>query len=275
MEDPTEPETPEVEDVADDIATEQDAPEDEFSDEDGEDNAPELVEVEIDGKVYALPPELRDGYMLRADYTRKTQEMAEQRKALETRITEASEASEAENKAYADKVTIEAALNQFQQVDWDALERQNPMEAQRLFRQYTFLKDQAAAVDSSLQEARSKREAEAQRFAAERFQQSMVELKQAIPDWGEAKAVSLKQFAQETFGFTEEEFKMGLHDARQIKLLNLAYAAAKSPKPKPAQQVTVKPAAKVKGGSAAPKGLDDRLSADEWMRRRQAQVMKH
>jgi hypothetical protein len=50
---------------------------------DDQTDAPDEVEVEYEGKTYCLPPELRDALLRQADYTRKTQEVAQARKALE------------------------------------------------------------------------------------------------------------------------------------------------------------------------------------------------
>src|SRR4051812_16462419 len=44
---------------------------------------PEEIEVQYGGKSYLLPPELKDALLRQADYTRKTQEVAQARKALE------------------------------------------------------------------------------------------------------------------------------------------------------------------------------------------------
>src|SRR5947199_238059 len=47
------------------------------------DEAPEEAEVEYGGKTYTLPAELKDALLRQADYTRKTQEVAQGRKALD------------------------------------------------------------------------------------------------------------------------------------------------------------------------------------------------
>jgi hypothetical protein len=44
---------------------------------------PDEVEVTYNGKTYSLPPELRDALLRQADYTRKTQDLAGQRRAFE------------------------------------------------------------------------------------------------------------------------------------------------------------------------------------------------
>jgi hypothetical protein len=48
---------------------------------------PELVEVEYNGQMYQVPKELSKGILQEADYTRKTQEVATQRKMLEQSLS--------------------------------------------------------------------------------------------------------------------------------------------------------------------------------------------
>ena len=54
------------------------------SDETETTEAPSLEEVDWNGKRYSIPAELKPALMMQADYTRKTQELAEVRKALES-----------------------------------------------------------------------------------------------------------------------------------------------------------------------------------------------
>lgn len=44
---------------------------------------PEFVEIEFNGEHYSVPPELKDALMRQDDYTRKTTDLASQRKAVE------------------------------------------------------------------------------------------------------------------------------------------------------------------------------------------------
>src|SRR5438105_8523 len=50
---------------------------------------PDVAEIEINGKKYTVPAELKDGYLMQADYTRKTQEVADIRKTVEAQKAEA------------------------------------------------------------------------------------------------------------------------------------------------------------------------------------------
>ena len=55
----------------------------------GDDSTPEELEVEFEGKTYKVSPEIKDALLRQADYTKKTMEVAEQRKAYEAKIAEA------------------------------------------------------------------------------------------------------------------------------------------------------------------------------------------
>ena len=81
----------------------------------------ELDETEFEGKKYRVPKELKDALLRQADYTRKTQEVAEIRRAAESEraaIKQAVEADEAADELKADLRTVDKALKSFENVDW-------------------------------------------------------------------------------------------------------------------------------------------------------------
>jgi hypothetical protein len=76
--------------------------------------AEELETVDYDGKQYQVPKALKAGIMMQADYTRKTQEVAEQRRELESRsqqIAQQAQASEEELTARATLIGINQSLH--------------------------------------------------------------------------------------------------------------------------------------------------------------------
>ncbi len=82
----------------------------------------ETAEIERDGKTFKIPAALKDDFLRQADYTRKTQELAETRKELASHIEQAKQASEGEINARAKAVAIDAAIKQYENVDWDGLQ---------------------------------------------------------------------------------------------------------------------------------------------------------
>jgi len=164
---------------------------------------PEKVTIEVDGKTVELTKaELADAYkngLRQADYTRKTMEAAEQRKAADA---EASKARE-ERQKYAQglqqaQVMLQAQLQEQSQIDWQKLLEADPVE---------YLKQQhlANARQAKLQEvqreqqdlyAKHQSEQAAQMQAFLRTQQD--ELLAKLPDWkDEAKAKAEKAAIKE------------------------------------------------------------------------------
>ena len=126
--------------------TEDEAEEEEDSEESLEEEEPEdesetetVYTVRIDGKdVEVTEDELLKGYSRQADYTKKTQELAEYRRQMDTAVQQAQQEIQQTQQARAQYVdAVEAAissnyahLQQFQHVDWERLkELQNQHKA--------------------------------------------------------------------------------------------------------------------------------------------------
>lgn len=231
----------------------------------------EMVEVELDGKKYTIPASLKDSFLMQGDYTRKTQEIAAERKELAEAKARVQQAGEAEVNAKASVIAIQAALQQYQDVNWDALEAQDPMAANRHFRQMMQLQTALGEAENEYQSAVQARTLETQHEAAKRIEQGTAVLQRDIPGWGPELATQLMSFG-EKMGLSRE-YMDTVDDPALVKLMHMAFVASKTTKPA-ASKVEVKPAAKVKGGSQPLVGLDDRLSPEEWAKRRNEQLRR-
>lgn len=268
------------------------------SDDDESVSEEEAEEVEVNGKKYKVPKDLKPLMMMQADYTRKTQEVAEQRKELDAQkayIEQAKQEADQYTKTirqnlqgYAQLHNIDQALQKYANVDWNAYEQQDLFAAQQAFREYQLLKDQRQQLAGNLarmehelrakQEQEQKRQAEEQRIAREKAAaETLKVLQRDIKGWNEKLAGEVANFAFSQ-GYTREELIEATVDPRAFKLLHKAYqydklmAARKAAAPKPEQ---AKPLTKVGGRKApAPGGLDDSLSPEEWVRRRNEQLRK-
>lgn len=234
---------------------------------------PETVEIELDGKKYTVPLDLKDSFLRQSDYTRKTQELAATRKELDDAKERVQQSGEAEVHAKAKVFAFQQAIQVYQDVDWDALEVQDPVNAQRHFRKYMQLTQELEGAESEYQSAVQQRTFETQQEAATRIEQGLAELQRDIPGWGPDKAQELMAFGEKQFGFTRE-YMESITDPRLVKLMNYALVAQRTAKKPVATTEGIKPASKVKGGGQPVSGLDDRLSADEWMKRRNAQLRR-
>ena len=265
-----------------------------------EQEADEFEEIEHGGKKHKLPKDLKPLLMMQQDYTRKTQEVAEHRKALEAdreAVKAARQQAEEQVKLgqelvdeIADRKAVERELARYQNVNWQQLEQEDFTRAQTLWRQRQQLMEAWHAANGKVQRKHSQFEeaktaaAEAQRGElAKRVEETRVYAETNIKGWNEQTGRALEAYAK-SVGFTAEQidrnlspaFLRVLHDGwRASQLAQKQQQAAKRPTP-PTQtaEQTVKPPTQVVKGRSAPAkaGLHDDLPPDEWVKRRQAQL---
>ena len=250
------PQTEETDEPIDEY--EDDVQEDEEETQEEVEAAPDLYKVIIDGEeVEVSLDELQKGYSRQSDYTRKTQQLAQQRKE-----------AEALQQDYAQRVQ---QLNQFaqqiqQQPDipepqwtsdpqaWERLRHEDPVQ---------FVLEKDAARDRQL--ARQERaqqmqylQSEQQQLQQQQFAQHLntqrQQLNELIPAWSDketakSEKAELRKWASDAYGLTEQDLSQA-YDARLVKILYDAWSAnkttsqAKQQLKKP-QESTVKTAPKL------------------------------
>jgi hypothetical protein len=252
--------------------------------------AEELEDVEFSGKHYRLPKELKSALMMHADYTRKTQEVADDRRALESEresldsdreaLRQQAEADREHIRDLARVMALEEQIEAYRTVDWDTLEAEDPVGAQRLFRAYSMLKDQREGLAAKIHADEQKRSSEAQQAKARRYADTNAQLAREITDWDEI-APKLIAFAKVN-GVSDAEMAEFDTSVPLVKLLRKAWlgdqliarqkAAAKAAEAK-AEPEPLKQIAKGRG-TPATSGLSDNLSPEEWVKRRNEQLRK-
>lgn len=242
---------------------------------DTQEHAEELEEVDYSGKKYRIPKELKPAIMMQADYTRKTQEVAETRKALETRETEFTQERErfdAHRQDFANLAAIDAALQQRSNIDWRTYYDNDPVEAGKAFAEYQQLQSARGQVASKIEQDQRQAADEQQRKTATQLQEAERVLSRDIPNWGPETKTKIRDFAI-TQGITEQELS-SLYDPRYVKLLHLASIGAQlmtkqaaKPAPTPAKPVTTVTARS--GNPAARKSFGE-MSMDEYAAARKA-----
>lgn len=158
-----------------------------------EPDAPPTYRVRVDGQEIEVPlPELIAGYSRQSDYTRKTTEVANQRKALEAEAAEIRTARD----QYAQRLTaLESALTEAMpaEPDWDTLRKENPNEYAALKVEYRERQEQLARVRAEGDRVRGEQERDFHTRVQAIRQQEAEKLIQAIPEWrDEAKAAPEK-----------------------------------------------------------------------------------
>ena len=245
--------------------------------------ADELVDVEFGGKAYRLPKELKSAFLMQVDYTRKTQDLAQQRRALESHrqaFLQQADLRQSHIGAVARIMAIDEQLAAAEKVDWPKLEVEKPAEAQAKLREYLMLRSQRDQLLVQVREAEQKRATEAQQDFAKRQAETHAELARDISGWDEV-APKVEAFGRQS-GVTPDHLAVIATTPALAKLLHMAWVgdqlirkqqavaekaeADASPPAEPLRQVA-------KGrGSPATSGLSDSLSVEEWVRRRNEEV---
>ncbi len=209
------------------------------SEEDTQEEAkPEIFTVKVDGKeIEVTLDELQKGYSRTQDYTRKTQQVAEARKAAEAEL----QAVRAEREQYAQLLTalseqVKTAAEP--QIDWDRLYQEDPIEYVRQREVMRENREKAAAIQAEqarLAEIAQKEQMEQMKTLKAKESEALLE---ALPTWkdpekAKAEKAMLVEFGQK-MGFTPQELgniydhrvvlalrKAALYDQMQAKRANI------------------------------------------------------
>ena len=216
---------------------------DESEYEDDEEEAP-VVEEQLyrvkagDDEAEVTLDELKNSYMRNADYTRKTQQVAEQRKAAEANL----EAVLGERQRYADQLTVlEQALSQQEptQEYWDSLREADPVEfsIQRdLARDRKDAREQVAVEQQRVQQEQA---AQIQAESQQRLAHERDRMNEIIPEWLDEKIAAKEKAAVVNYaqrqGYSETELSQ-VSDARAVSMIRKAYLYDELMSGKPAAQ---------------------------------------
>jgi len=179
--------------------------------------------VRVDGDEVEVPlDELLRGYSRTSDYTRKTQKLAEERKAYEAE----TEAVRSERQRYANVLsTMESQLTATKEPDWAKLFEEDPIEASKQFAMHQSRKEQLAQVRAEQQRIAEANSAEQQKqvqaFIAEEEQRLLSKVKEwADPKKAKAEKETVLEYAR-SLGYTDSELSQ-LYDHRAVIALREA-----------------------------------------------------
>jgi hypothetical protein len=233
---------PEEQETAEDTGEDEQQPESEDESAEAEEEQsvatpePKKHKVKVDGQeLEVTEDELLKGYSRNADYTRKTQALAEQAKAFEAEQQQVR----AERQRYATQlVELEGAIKGMtQEPDWDKLRTENPEAFPEVFASWQLHQKRISDIESERQQAVSAVQADMaqqQRAVLHAEQQKLLE---AIPAWKDAEVskserAALLAYGQDA-GFNEQELH-SVVDHRALVLLRKAMLFDKAEKDKAA-----------------------------------------
>lgn len=224
-------EVEQTEEVVDDNAEEQ---EDDSQDEE----SPRYVVKAAGEEKEVTLDELIKGYQLGADYTKKTTEVAEQRKAVEAERRAIEEAKYARD-TYSQRLqAIEEFLtSQVPQEDLNSLKENDPIGYAVKVAELSEKKEQLAAIRAEQARIAQEQQADYARAMSERVAQEAQKLAQVLPEFSDpAKGENFRKEIRnygKTLGFTDEELS-SVVDSRHVVTLHKAMMYDKLQKSKPA-----------------------------------------
>jgi hypothetical protein len=123
--------------VVEEAQTDDEQPTDEAPAEDSEQEQPaaDEEEVELDGEKLKLPKKVAEAVMRQQDYTRKTQEVAQQRRTVEDKAQYLDAREQILQSTFQEAAELQATQKQLEQyaaLDWNALIADDPQQAMRL-----------------------------------------------------------------------------------------------------------------------------------------------
>ena len=193
----------------------------------GVSETPGTYTIKVDGKdVEVTLDELQAGYSRQADYTRKSQVLAEQRKKAEEELA----ATQQERQRYISQLEqftaqADSKLDELKSTDWTKLKEEDPTEYMLKRDQYRELQENKRTVEEEQKNLQYKSQQEQQAKWQEELVRQQEIMAQRLPEWNDpTKGAKLKQdiksFALKT-GFSEQEVD-SLIDARSVDVLHKA-----------------------------------------------------
>lgn len=273
---------PESEEESEEDETEDDAEEEEESEDDTEDETEDQtteldpntkVKVKVDGEeVEVTYEELKAGYSRTQDYTRKTQEVAEARRAAEQEKQKVLEQQQQWSNALAQlDQHLQATVSSRTEAEWQKLRQEDELT-------YFEERDKERTVNERLQAIKQEQQRvqqEVQEYRQQQLKQAaqaeFEKLLEVVPDWKDEQARA-KDFGQinaygQQIGYTPEELGAVI-DHRAIRVLRDAAkyqqlmqakkASAEKKTPSKVRQKTLKPG--TPSGKTPAKGKRDKAS---------------
>jgi len=189
----------------------------------------DLYAITINGEEHEVSmDELLKGYSRQSDYTKKTQELSEHRKAFEgarQQMAQEYHQIQAERQQYMDSLqqivdSSAPGLDQFASINWEQLKAEDPIAFITKKEEFRDSQDQVAQYQAQQEEVYQKQYQEYQKQAHQTLQQEHVKMAQVLPDWKEPEkqkklAKDIKEYAL-SVGYTPEEVG-SLVDHRSLK----------------------------------------------------------
>lgn len=236
-------------------AEEEDEPqEDQVEEEESE--QPQLYTIKVDGEETQVTlEELQNGYSRQRDYTRKTQELAQQRKAIEAQQKEISQKDAIYSQLLPKmEATLKGELEN--EPDWSALYEADPIAYVREKDIWNEKKQKLQAVQAESQRLQQESAMEQQKKLQQFVEYGNQQLLEQIPEWQDNEVASkekmaIRDYGVNVLGYTPQEMD-SVYDYRVLLGLRNAWLQHKT-----VQATKVKPTEKKAAARTARPGTSN------------------
>lgn len=210
-------------------AEEESETEEEAEEEESDDQPPPNVKLKVNGEELEKPlDEVIALAQQGLDYTKKTQEVAEQRKALEDyaqtikvqeeKFQQQVQLQQALIGDVAELTAVDKQLAQFNDVNWQELSDNDFVEAQKLFFTYNQLQQKRSELATNLQTKAEQVQQTQVAQMQERIEKGKEILAKEIPNWSRETTQAIIEVGKE-YGFSDDELGT-IIDPRHVKVLH-------------------------------------------------------
>lgn len=214
------------------------------------DPADAFLELEINGeKVKVSKDEAKNGYLRQQDYTQKAQRLAAERQEWAQHVQRQAAEVQQFSQEIGQLTNIDAALREYQAVDWNALREADPVSYAAHMADFNDLRARRGDVAAGIQQKQQTLQAAARQDFVQKSQEAHAHMASIVPGFGKEHIAEMRAYGQK-LGFTEAELA-NVADKRSLEVL---WKAAQFDK----QQQTTKQAIKkvsalpTKAAKAAP-----------------------
>lgn len=176
----------------------------------------EDVEIEYEGEKFKVAPVLKDAFLRDADYRRKTMDLSEQRKTLETR-EQFVQSGEAFLQEHAQLIGLDQQIKQLEALDVTGWSQAEIDEGTR---RLELLRREAGVVGATIQNKKLQFDAQEKAENAKLRQAAIEQASKIVPKFNEERRTQLENLAVE-LGVDEGDAK-SITDASAYKILHLA-----------------------------------------------------
>jgi len=240
----------------------------EVSDEEEYEETPQSYTVKVDGEKFEVTlDELTNGYQRQSDYTKKSQSVAEMRKAYEANLQSVQTERGQYQEVLANMEQYQSLeLQKFQELDWTTLKADDPVEYMEKRIEFQDAKDRVVQVRQEQVNVQQKTQQEVYHSVQQKVHAEAKLLSTALPEYSDPSSTlkdDLRGYALGA-GFTEQDVN-AITDHKVVLMLHKAFLQDRANSSKTSKVTKKSPNKVLKSGN--PVGKTQRVNRDVKARR--------